>query len=131
LLRRSNFPPIQPAPALSIAGAPCYPPPFAPYRRDTRTGHRPDMTTEIGQTTPHNVAEIATERGTLDQRGVFTLLGIMGAEDALRALILLPSGKTVMTQADGTSSIGPVRAIDDRSVTLLRGGRLMRLELPA
>ncbi|MCW8843679.1 MAG: hypothetical protein OQK00_09715 [Rhodobacteraceae bacterium] len=89
------------------------------------------MTTENGQTTPNNVAEIATERGTLDQRGVFTLLGIMGAEGALRALILLPSGKTVMTQADGTSSIGPVRAIDDRSVTLLRGGRLMRLELPA
>ena len=89
------------------------------------------MTQEATQTTPDNVAEIATERGTLDQRGVFTLLGIMGPEDALRALILLPSGETVMTQTDGTSSIGPVRAIDATSVTLLRGGRLMRLELPA
>ena len=80
--------------------------------------------------TPDNVAEIATERGRLGQRGVFTLLGIMGAEDALRALILLPSGETVMTAADGTSALGPVRAIDATSVTLLRGGRLMRLTLP-
>ena len=89
------------------------------------------MTTAPHETTPDNVAEIATERGTLGQRGVFTLLGIMGPEDALRALILLPSGKTVLTNADGTSSLGPVRAIDATSVTFLRGGRLMRLDLPA
>ncbi|MDV4143942.1 MULTISPECIES: hypothetical protein [Shimia] len=89
------------------------------------------MSTQQMETTPDNVAEIATERGTLGQRGVFTLLGIMGSEDALRALILLPSGKTVMTEADGTSALGPVRAIDATSVTLLRGGRLMRLDLPA
>ncbi|MBR9844201.1 MAG: hypothetical protein GYB25_13655 [Rhodobacteraceae bacterium] len=89
------------------------------------------MSIQTPETTPDHVAEIATDRGTLGQRGVFTLLGIMGAEDALRALILLPSGETVMTAADGTSPLGPVRAIDTTSVTLLRGGRLMRLTLPA
>lgn len=81
--------------------------------------------------TPDHVADIATNRGRLGQRGVFTLLGIMGSETALRALILLPSGDTVVTKEDGTSPLGPVRAIDATSVTLLRGGRLMRLKLPA
>ncbi len=89
------------------------------------------MSTKKSETTPDNVAEMATERGTLSQRGRFTLLGIMGNEEALRALILMPSGKVVTTEADGTSSIGPVRDIDATSVTLLRGGRLMRLELPS
>ena len=80
--------------------------------------------------TPKNVAEEATQKGAL-QRGSLTLIGIMGSADAMRALIMLPSGKVVTAHEGETSSVGTVVGIDDTRVVLVRGGKELTLEMPS
>ncbi|WP_127112396.1 hypothetical protein [Shimia sediminis] len=84
----------------------------------------------MSNNTPKNVADEATQKGAL-QRGTLTLIGIMGSSDAMRALIMLPSGKVVTAHEGETSSVGTVVGIDEARVILLRGGKELTLEMPA
>ena len=80
--------------------------------------------------TPAHVAEQATLKGAL-KRDSLTLIGIMGSSEALRALIMLPSGRVVTAEQGETSSVGTVLGIDNTRVILMRGGKQLTLEMPS
>ena len=80
--------------------------------------------------TPKTVADKATQKGALN-RGTLTLIGIMGRVDAMRALIMLPSGKVVTAHEGETSSVGTILGIDETRVILRRGGKQLTLEMPS
>ena len=80
--------------------------------------------------TPAHVAEQATLKGAL-KRDSLTLIGIMGSSDAMRALIMLPTGRVVTAQMGETSSVGTVIGIDGTRVILMRGGKQLTLEMPS
>ncbi|TKZ21692.1 hypothetical protein FAP39_03570 [Shimia litoralis] len=79
--------------------------------------------------TPNQVAKKATQSGALKRKSL-TLIGIAGSTDALRALIMLPSGKVVTARMGERSSVGHVMGINETTVVLVRGGKEITLQMP-
>jgi hypothetical protein len=117
-----QFPAICP---LRFARTPsnCAPlPHMGPEQQQQITTHMTD--------TPDNVAALATDKGVLKNRARLTLIGIMGPETNLRALFLLPSGRTLSAGRDDKTPMGRLVGVDSTSVTLQRGDKTTRLHLP-
>lgn len=89
------------------------------------------MTTQLpgkGKT-PENVAQLATD-STGENLNSMTLIGILGSEQAPKAMLRLASGKVVKVEPGDRVGLRQVVAIDDHSVYLSGDFANRRLKLP-
>ena len=72
----------------------------------------------------------ATDRGVLPLRSL-QLIGVVGTDDARRALLRTASGRIQTVQVGDTLRQGQVVAIDVDAVILSTGGETRRLTIPS
>ncbi|MEM9551097.1 MAG: hypothetical protein AAGA05_07980 [Pseudomonadota bacterium] len=78
--------------------------------------------------TPARVAALATDPDALDL-STTTVIGVFGPENALQALVRLPSGRVQRVKRGGRLNAARVAGIDNSGVVLSRNGRTTRLAL--
>lgn len=75
------------------------------------------------------VKKAATQRGKL-QRNSFSVLGVFGPKDGLRALVRTSNGRVKQVGAGERVSTGKVVAIDDKGLILRQSGQNRRFDIP-
>ncbi len=79
--------------------------------------------------TPANVADQATQADAVPL-GRLTLIGVAGAPDNRRALILLASGQVITGSIGSDTPAGQIIAIAEATVVLRKGSQSVTLNLP-
>lgn len=90
---------------------------------------RADPASKGADATSDRVAQLATSKGVLNSVGT-ALIGIVGPQDALRALVMAPSGRTRFLARGDSLSNGKIVGIDDTGLVLQKHGNTSRLDLP-
>lgn len=78
--------------------------------------------------TPENVARLATQSDALSS-GQLVLIGLFGPDDALTAMVRLPSGRIRQVKVGSNLASGRVVAIDHKGLVIERRGTTVRLSV--
>lgn len=79
--------------------------------------------------TPGNVADTATQPRMIDL-GEVSVLGVFGSQTEPKALVRMPSGKTIRVETGSETDAGRVAGIDERGIVLEKAGRTRRITMP-